>query len=138
MEPTGPDDDLHYAAAEGDVGAVKTLLAQGRDPNAFDELSFTPLHHAAVNEHLNIIELLLQAGADVNAHDESRIGDTPLGHVAGNCSLAVAETLLAAGADPTIRGWMQLSALDRAGKRQKDEGRRVYELLSRHAQRDHR
>lgn len=52
--------------------------------------------------------------------------------------MGAVKTLLAQGADPTIRGWMQLSALDRAGKRQKDEGRRVYELLSRHAQRDHR
>ena len=123
------NDDLHYAAAQGDIPAVKALLAEGHDPNAFDDISFTPLHHAADKAHLEIIQLLLQAGADINAHDESRIGDTPLGHIAGYCSLAVAQALLAAGADPSIRGWMQLCALDRAKDRKKDEGRRVYELL---------
>lgn len=123
------NDDLHYAAAQGDIAAVKALLAAGHDPNAFDDISFTPLHHAADKAHLEIIQLLLQAGADINAHDETHIGDTPLGQIAGNCSLAVAQALLTAGADPTIRGWMQLCALDRAKDRKKDEGRRVYELL---------
>jgi ankyrin repeat protein len=123
------NDDLHYAASRGDISAVRSLLAEGHDPNAYDDISFTPLHHAAKNGHLEIIKLLLKAGADINAHDDSRIGDTPLGHIAGNCSLAVAKELLAAGADPTIRGWMQLCALDRAKERKKEEGRKVYELL---------
>jgi len=123
------NDDLHYAAAQGDTAAVRALLAEGHDPNAFDDLSFTPLHHAADKAHLEIIQLLLQAGADINSHDEARIGDTPLGHVAGKCSLAVAQSLVAAGADPKIRGWMQLCALDRARDRKKEEGLRVYELL---------
>jgi ankyrin repeat protein len=126
---TESNDDLHEAVARGDIPVVKALLAEGHDPNAFDDISFTPLHHAANKGHLEIVQLLLQAGADINAHDESRIGDTPLGHVAGSCSLAVAQALVAAGANPTIRGWMQLSALDRAKDRKKDEGRRVYELL---------
>ena len=121
--------ELHYAALEGDAPAVMALLGQGLDPNAFDDMSFTPLHHAANNGHLEIIQLLLQAGADVNAHDEARIGDSPLGQVAGKCSLAVAQALIAAGADPTLQGWMQLSALDRAKDRKHDEGPRVYELL---------
>jgi ankyrin repeat protein len=121
--------DLHYAAIQGDASAVKALLARGFDPDAFDDTSFTPLHHAANSGHLEIIQLLLQAGADVNARDEAQIGDTPLGQVAGNCSIAVAQALITAGADPTIRGWMQLCALDRANGRKKEEGQRVYELL---------
>lgn len=121
--------DLHQAADDGDVAAVKALLAEGHDPNAFDELAFTPLHYAASKQHLFIIRLLLEAGADVNAHDESRIGETPLGHVAGNCSLDVAKVLVAAGADPTIRGWMQLCALDRAKNRKRGDGPKVYALL---------
>lgn len=121
--------DLHYAALQGDAPTVKALLAQGHDPNAFDDTSFTPLHHAADHGHIEVIRLLLEAGADVNAHDESRIGDSPLGQVAGNCSFAVAQALVAAGADPTIRGWMQLCALDRAKERKNAEGKRVYELL---------
>ena len=122
-------DDLHKAAERGDIAAVKAFLEEGHDLNAFDDLSFTPLHYAAREQHLQIIRLLLQAGANVNARDEARIGNTPLGDIAGNCPLAVARLLLAAGADPTIRGWMQLNALDRAKARKTDEGRKVYELL---------
>jgi len=72
---------------------------------------------------------LLKAGADVNAHDEENIGDTPLGRIAGDCSLETAKILVEYGADPTISGWMQLSALDRAKARKRPEGRSVYELL---------
>jgi ankyrin repeat protein len=122
-------DNLHSASERGDIAAVKALLTTSHDLNVFDEISFTPLHYAARGGHLVIIRLLLQAGANVNARDEPRIGDTPLASVAGNCSFAVAESLISAGADPTIRGWMQLCALDRAENRKAEEGRRVYELL---------
>ncbi len=126
---TEPTWDLHYAALQGDASAVQALLDQGYDPNAFDDMAFTPLHHAANHEHLDVIRLLLRAGADVNARDVEHIGDSPLGQVAGTCSLAVAQALVTAGADPTVRGWMGLCALDRAEPRTDDEGRRVHELL---------
>jgi ankyrin repeat protein len=120
---------LHYAALQGDIAKVTNLLDQGADPNAFDDTALTPLHLAADKEHLQVVTVLLKRGADVNAHDELRIGDNPLGQVAGHCSLAMAQLLIDAGADPTIRGWMQLSALDRASARKKPEGRQVYDLL---------
>jgi hypothetical protein len=41
----------------------------------------------------------------------------------------MAAILVEAGADPTIPGWMQSTALDRARDRKKEEGRRVYDLL---------
>jgi ankyrin repeat protein len=126
---------LHYSALKGDAVEVKALLDQGADPNAFDDIACTPLHHAADKEHLEVVSVLLQRGADINAHDESRIGDNPLGQVAGHCSLAMAQLLVDAGADPTIRGWMQLSALDRASERKKPEGRQVYDLLCKAATR---
>jgi ankyrin repeat protein len=127
--------DLHYAASNGDVSAVKTLLDQGRDLNAFDDVGFTPLHHAANNEHLEVVSLLLSAGADVNAHDEPHIGNNPIGEIAGKCSFEIAKILVDGGADPTIPGWMQLSALDRASERKGDEGQRVYALLCKAAKR---
>ncbi len=128
--------DLHHAAHEGDVRAVKVLLAEGADPNAFQEFGFTPLHFAADHEQFEIVRLLLDAGSNINAHDESCIGNTPLGEVAGRCSFAMAEILVSAGADPTISGWMQLTALDRAEERDDDEGRRVYHLLQAAVKRD--
>ena len=121
--------DLHLAAQDGDVMRVRELLAEGRSPNAFDEIAKTPLHYAAESEHIDIIRLLLEAGADVNANDEGRIGNTPLRDVADECSLAVAKCLVDAGADPRIPGWMQITALDKAEKRKDEEGRRVYALL---------
>jgi hypothetical protein len=41
----------------------------------------------------------------------------------------VAELLIRVGATPIIPGWMQLTALYRAGNRKEGEGKRVYKLL---------
>jgi ankyrin repeat protein len=123
-------EQLHIAADEGDLIRVKKLVEEGREVNAFDStLSFTPLHYAAKGERIEIVKYLLSVGADVNAHEEDKIGETPLGAVAENCSYELAELLVKAGANPIIPGWMQITALDRAGERKRDEGRRVYELL---------
>jgi len=123
------ESDLHCAAQDGDVTRVQQLLTDGRSPNVFDETSKTPLHYAAENGHLEIMRVLLEAGADVNANEEERIGNTPLRDVADKCSLAVATLLVDAGADPRIPGWMQLTALHKAGKRKDPDGQRVYALL---------
>lgn len=125
---------LHAAAQRGDVALVQELLARGAPVNVFDEIGMTPLHYAAKEGHVPVLDLLLRAGAEVDAQDPRVIGNTPLGEVAGHCSYEVAQRLLAAGADPTVRGWMQLSALDRAGKRTRPEGLRVRELLHEAAQ----
>jgi hypothetical protein len=122
-------DALHQAAQDGDVPRVSALVTAGYDPNRFDELGKTPLHYAAAREHIDVASFLLAHGAAVNAHDEATIGNTPLGEVAGSCSLAMATLLIEAGADPSIRGWMQLSALDRAAGRRRGDGPRVFELL---------
>ena len=123
-------EQLHFAAQEGDLERAKELVGNGYDVNAIDEgLSFTPLHYAAENEHIEMMQFLLSVGADVNARKEEMAGETPLGHVAARCSYEVAELLIRAGANPIIPGWMQLTALYRAGKRKKEEGKRVYKLL---------
>jgi ankyrin repeat protein len=121
---------LHFAAADGNLEKVKRLIEDGFDVNSFEEdLSFTPLHYAVIGAHLDVANYLILKGADVNAHDEERIGETPLDEVAASCSYEVAEALIKAGANPIIKGWMHITALDRASKRKKPEGRRVYELL---------
>lgn len=120
---------LHWAAGAGDLELVKALVAEGCDPNAFDDMGWTALHHAAREEHLEIAAFLLESGAQVDARCESLIGDTPLGTAADECSLEMARLLIAAGADPTVHGWMQLNALDRAGRRRRGDGPLVYALL---------
>lgn len=121
---------LHFAAGDGDLKKVRELVESGYDINAFDDgLSFTPLHHAVKGGHIEVVKYLLSVGADVNANEEEKIGETPLGEVSANCSYEMAELLVKAGANPTIHGWMQITALDRARSRKKEEGRRVYELL---------
>ncbi len=122
-------EQLHLAVQDNDLGRVRELVEAGADPNLFDDLGKTPLHYACKNENFAIAEYLIEHGAEVNAHHEASIGNTPLGDVAGACSLNMADFLLKHGADPSIRGWMQLNALDRAKRRKKAEGKRVYELL---------
>ena len=123
-------EQLHFASADGDLNKVKDLVQKGYDVNAFDEsLSFTPLHYAVKEKHIEVAKYLISVGADVNAHDLEKIGETPLGSVAANCSYEIAELLVNAGANPTISGWMKITALDRAAKRKKEEGKKVYNLL---------
>ncbi len=121
---------LHCAVQDGDIEKVRELIGSGEDLNQFDwPLSWTPLHYAAKGEHLDIAKLLIDTGANVNAHNEEEIGETPLGLVAGSCSFEIAKVLIDGGADPRIPGWMGNTALDRASKRKKSEGRRVHRLL---------
>jgi ankyrin repeat protein len=125
---------LHQAAEAGDLPVVENLVSHGCEINAFDELGKTPLHYAVLREHFAVIEYLLRHGADVNAHDERVIGNTPLGEAAGTCSVQLAQLLLNFGADPSLRGWMQLNALDRAKVRKRKEGtgsagQAIYQLL---------
>jgi ankyrin repeat protein len=120
---------LHQAAQSGDIEECRRLLAEGHQPNAFDDLGKTPLHYAAEGQHLEVMTLLIDSGASVNAHDERVVGNTPLGEVAGSCSFAVAKLLIDSGADPTIPGWMQLTAVHKAQERKRPEGLRVRQLL---------
>lgn len=113
---------LHRAAETGDLNLVRALLTQGCPVNSFDDMGKTPLHYAVLGEQFAVVDLLLRYGADVNARDEQMIGDTPLGEAASTCTPRMARLLAEAGADPNIQGWMQLTALDRAERRRREEG----------------
>ena len=122
-------EQLHFAAMAGDAEKCVCLIAEGYDPNGFDQIGNTPLHYAAKEEHFDAAMALLLHGARVNALDESKIGDTALAHIAQTCSLKMARLLLDAGADPTLHIGLSRSAIERAKDRIRGEGPRVYELF---------
>jgi ankyrin repeat protein len=107
---------VHQAAAHGYTEALRELLsADGKVAlNTFDDMSRTPLICAVDNGRLVEASLLLDAGADVDANDSEKIGNTALIHAVRERNLPMVKLLVTHGADPTIPGWMQLSALDRA------------------------
>jgi ankyrin repeat protein len=120
---------------DGNVEKCAGLIADGFDPNAFDDGGNTPLHYAAEKERLEVVALLISHGANVNSIDKSKIGDTPLSYIAQTCSLKMAEILLDAGADPTIGIGLSGSAIDKAKNRKRGDGQRVYELFRQFADR---
>lgn len=67
---------LHEAAIDGDAELVRSLLAQGADPNATDDAGWTPLHFAAQDHAVEVVRLLIQAGAALDPRDSH--GNTPL------------------------------------------------------------
>jgi ankyrin repeat protein len=122
-------EQLHFAAQDGDLNKIMELVEKGYSIDAFDEIDKTPLHYAVEEKHYEVVSYFIKLGADVNAYNESNAGNTPLGEVAANCSFKMAKILIDAGADPTLPGWMQITALDKAKERKKEEGKRVYQLL---------
>jgi ankyrin repeat protein len=102
----GPSVDIHQAAEEGNIEAVKQHIAAGTDVNAKDDLGLTPLHEAAEDGHKEIAELLIAGSAEVNAKNED--GYTPLlsavGLLANHArSLGIVELLIAKGADLSVK-----------------------------------
>ena len=122
-------EQLHRAARDGDLAAVRLFLQRKYPLNRFDEIGKTPLHYAVQEGHVFIVEELLAAGADVNANDARRLGNTPLNDNIDSCSIEMAEVLIGAGADPTLPGWMGKSALDNVQTRKDADAERVRQLL---------
>jgi ankyrin repeat protein len=122
-------EQLHFAAMKGDVEKCVQLIAEGYDPNGFDQIGNTPLHYAAEKEQFDAVEALISHGAKVNLLDASKIGDSPLAHIAQTCSLRMAKLLLDSGADPTLQIGLNRSAIERAKNRKRGDGPRVYELF---------
>src|SRR6476661_8281497 len=122
-------EQLHRAAQDGDLARVNDLIEREYPLNRFDDLGKTPLHYAVQGNRLEVVKRLIEAGANVNAHDERVIGNTPLGDNARECSYEMAKVLIEAGADPTVRGWIQMNALDRARERKDANALKIIRLL---------
>jgi ankyrin repeat protein len=73
---------LHFATANGNVNALKTLLSgiylQEREHavNAQSQGGITPLHIAATKGHAHLVTLLMESKGDINVQDNK--GEVPL------------------------------------------------------------
>ena len=88
---------LVAAAAGGDAGSVRELIAEGAAPNSEDERHRVPLLAAVRGGHLEVVRLLLEHGADPALSDGD--GRTPLMIATAKGHLAVIE-ILARAAEP--------------------------------------
>ena len=95
------DLSLAQVAREGDVEALRALIAQGADVDGRESDETTPLHWAVYENEADAVDALIAADADVQA--VSREGATPLSLAALNGDARVIAALLDAGADVNER-----------------------------------
>jgi ankyrin repeat protein len=63
-------DELIIATNQGNFGRVKTLLAEGENPNSLDEKGFSLLMIASRKNDFVIVDLLIKSGADTEYENE--------------------------------------------------------------------
>jgi ankyrin repeat protein len=126
-----PGTALARAAHRGDIDAIRSLLAGGANPNAYDATGQTALHWAARGGHPlgphecrgesagrdAVIAALVAGGADLNLADRrapipgASSGWTPLHVALHHQQFTSAATMLALGADTDIRSDQGKTAL---------------------------
>ena len=92
---------LQMAVLEGDLTAVRLLLAGASDPNAADRYGWSALHFAVPLAGPGVVSALLAAGADPDARTVG--GATGLHLAARQATLEVVAGFLDAGADPNAK-----------------------------------
>jgi ankyrin repeat protein len=92
-----PADDLTAAAAAGDGARVRTLLAQGADPNTKGLDGTAPLAWTVWRQDEATAKALIEAGARVD--EATRLGLRPLHLAIQNEDIGAVRLLLDAGAD---------------------------------------
>jgi hypothetical protein len=103
--------DLHMAALEDDVEALREGIAAGGDVNEeAPGTRSTPLITASMFGSTEVARALIDAGADLNVQNAD--GSTALITAAFMGRTEIVEALLAAGADRSIRNNAGSTALD--------------------------
>ncbi|MEW7996103.1 MAG: hypothetical protein G8D66_19460 [gamma proteobacterium symbiont of Ctena orbiculata] len=69
--------ELIYAASEGDLTAIRRLVAQGASLEQGDYDLRTPLHLASAEGHEHIVQYFIDQGINLSPRD--RWGGTPIG-----------------------------------------------------------
>ncbi len=88
---------FHLTACMGDLIRVKSLVEQGTDVDAKDELGWTPLYWATSMGRTRVAEFLVSKGADVTLQTED--GNTPLHKAAKAGEHKLVEFFVSKGAD---------------------------------------
>jgi ankyrin repeat protein len=91
---------LHGAAAAGDVGLIRRLLATGADIDARDDEGRTPILVATVARRTEAVRVLIEAGADVDIRDDNLAN--PFLYAGAEGLLDILRLVNEAGADPAI------------------------------------
>lgn len=82
---------LFTAVANGDIEAIKILLADGVCPNITDHAGRTPLHHAAGCGMTGVVFCLMKRGAKPGLRDDN--GFTALNHAMQNGHIETADVI---------------------------------------------
>jgi ankyrin repeat protein len=107
--------DLLDAAALGDGGAVRALLAAGASPHEWSDDGFTALHYAGFFGTPDAVAALIAAGADLDVASRNEMGVRPINSAAaGPHPTESVRLLLAAGAAVDGRQASGHTALDEA------------------------
>ncbi len=93
---------LMWAAAEGHVSVVQTLIAHGADIAARSNSGTTPLLFAARKGSMDAVRALLAAGSDVNEQRPDAATSLLVAVINGHEDLV--DLLLDRGADPNVEG----------------------------------
>ncbi|XP_013409625.1 ankyrin repeat and sterile alpha motif domain-containing protein 1B isoform X2 [Lingula anatina] len=108
---------LHYAALNGHVSAVQSLLRHEGCATIADNKGCHPIHLAAWNGNDEICKLLLTSGPSfASVNEQNHEGDTALHTAAQYGHTKVVRVLLESKADPTIRNNRAESPLDLAAQ----------------------
>lgn len=113
-EFSGSDEEqLAAAAVQGDVHAVRYLIALGANLNGGGGDGFTPFVSAAMLSHEEVAALLMEAGADVITADKN--GLTPLMQVMSACpSSELVQKMIDRGANVNAKATNGVTALSLA------------------------
>ena len=108
-----PPRSLQEAAAEGDVKAVKSMIAQGVDVDSREDgFHKTALHRAAMSGHKDVAKLLIDNGARLDARD-GWPGGTALDYAVRQNHKEIVDLLRAKVAETSIHGAASLGVLDK-------------------------
>jgi hypothetical protein len=121
-----PRVNLHDAAWEGNLEAVKQHIMAGSDLNEKTAAGTTPLERAVAADHTKVVKVLIDAGANVNCTNNE--GSTPLHTAAFLCRTDIVKILLENGADRDARNNAGVTAFESvAGPF--DDVKGIYDIL---------